>query len=63
MFETLADFWHMGGNGVYVWGSYGLCAVLMLGLAAQTLRRIRTRQRDLDLLQDSRARRDRTGGA
>lgn len=22
------DFWNMGGYGLYVWGSYALCAVV-----------------------------------
>jgi heme exporter protein D len=27
---SAADFWNMGGYGLYVWGSYGVCAVLVL---------------------------------
>ncbi|MDW3205383.1 MAG: heme exporter protein CcmD [Alphaproteobacteria bacterium] len=61
MFETLSEFWQMDGTGLYVWGSYGVCFALMLGLAVQTLRRLRARQRDLDLLQGSRTRRGAPG--
>lgn len=63
MFETLTDFWHMDGTGAYVWGSYGVCFALMLGLTVQTVRRLRARQRDLDLLQGSRTRRGGAGDA
>jgi heme exporter protein D len=27
--NSAADFFHMGGYGLYVWGSYGLALVLM----------------------------------
>jgi heme exporter protein D len=26
---TFAEFWHMGGYGFYVWGSYGVTFVLL----------------------------------
>jgi len=26
----MKDFWSMGGYGLYVWGSYAVCAALML---------------------------------
>ncbi len=38
------EFWAMGGYGLYVWGSFGVAAVLMLAepvLAAQRHRRAR----------------------
>ena len=25
----LAEFWHMGGYALYVWGSVGVCVLLM----------------------------------
>ena len=28
--ETWSDFWFMGGYGLYVWGSVGMTAVLLL---------------------------------
>ena len=28
--QSWAEFWHMGGYGLYVWGSVGVCALLML---------------------------------
>ncbi|RZS58224.1 heme exporter protein CcmD [Sphaerotilus mobilis] len=38
----MKDFWSMGGYGLYVWGSYAVCAALMLlepWLAQQRRRR------------------------
>jgi heme exporter protein D len=37
---SLGDFLHMGGYGLYVWGSYGLC-FLLLGLEIWLLRQRR----------------------
>jgi heme exporter protein D len=40
--NSFSDFIHMGGYGLYVWGSYGAALVLMLiepALAAQRHRR------------------------
>ena len=28
--QSWAEFWHMGGYASYVWGSVGVCALLML---------------------------------
>jgi heme exporter protein D len=28
--QSWAEFWHMGGYAFYVWGSVGVCALLML---------------------------------
>ncbi len=28
--RTIADFLHMGGYGLYVWGSLGMCAAALL---------------------------------
>jgi heme exporter protein D len=42
MWSSVADFIDMGGYGLYVWGSYGLSLLLMLGepvLAARRRRR------------------------
>jgi heme exporter protein D len=30
MWSSWAEFWSMGGRGSYVWGSYGLVAVLVV---------------------------------
>ena len=28
--QSWAEFWHMGGYALYVWGSVAVCALLML---------------------------------
>jgi heme exporter protein D len=28
--NSMSDFWHMGGYGLYVWGSFGVCAVALV---------------------------------
>ena len=28
--NSLADFLHMGGYGLYVWGSFGVCAAALV---------------------------------
>ena len=35
-FESWAAFWNMGGYGFYVWLSFGLTCVFMVGLVVQT---------------------------
>ena len=45
-FATWSDFIDMGGYGLYVWGSLGMCAAVVVAeLAALSLRR-RTLLRD-----------------
>jgi heme exporter protein D len=42
MWSSAGEFFEMGGYGLYVWGSYGLAVLLMLGepwLAARRRRR------------------------
>jgi heme exporter protein D len=29
IWNSMADFWHMGGYGLYVWGSVGVCAAAL----------------------------------
>ncbi len=43
--NSLEDFLHMGGAGLYVWGSYIVCAIAMVAeplLIAQRHRQART---------------------
>jgi len=42
MWNSASDFFHMGGYGLYVWGSYVVCAAFML--AEPLLARHRHRQ-------------------
>jgi heme exporter protein D len=43
---SLSDFLHMGGYGLYVWGSYGLAALLMAAEPLLAAKRRRQAQRD-----------------
>ena len=48
----------MGGYGTYIWPSYGIAAVVMLGLLVTSLRAMRARRRELAVLEGAgRARR------
>ncbi|MFZ5655363.1 MAG: heme exporter protein CcmD [Pseudomonadota bacterium] len=38
-FHSLAEFVAMGGHGPYVWGVYGVAALVMVWLVARPLRR------------------------
>lgn len=38
IWSSMHDFWHMGGYGLYVWGSFGVTAAL-LGLEVGLTRR------------------------
>ncbi|CUJ30804.1 heme exporter protein CcmD [Achromobacter sp. 2789STDY5608621] len=39
--ESWAAFWHMGGSGAFVWGSYGALALLVLAECVALARRRR----------------------
>ena len=39
--NTWREFFAMGGYGLYVWGAYGLSAILLLGTLVAALRRER----------------------
>lgn len=38
----MSEFLYMNGYGLYVFGSYGICAVLLLALTLASLRASRT---------------------
>ena len=41
----------MGGYAVFVWPAYGLTAVVMIGLAVDSIRQLRARHRALQRLE------------
>ena len=43
--NSWSDFWHMGGYGLYVWGSYAFTLVLMLTEMVLSRRRVDAAQR------------------
>ena len=46
----MTDFFAMGGYAAYVWPAYGLAAIILLGLLAVNLRRLRRAEADLAAL-------------
>lgn len=50
---NIAEFFHMGGYGFYVWGSYGVALVV---LTANTVSALRNQQRVLRSLMRTAAR-------
>jgi len=44
---TWTEFWNMGGYAPYVWGSYGVTALLLAAEVAQLLSRKRAAHRRL----------------
>lgn len=51
MANALTDFFRMGGYGPFVWGAYGVTALVMGGMALAALLRTRRRRRELSRLQ------------
>jgi heme exporter protein D len=47
----MADFFAMGGYAAYIWPSYGLTAVVMLGLLALSLRELKDNEATLKALE------------
>jgi heme exporter protein D len=47
----MSEFFAMGGYADYVWWSYGITAVILIGLATVAIQRGRTRRADLEELQ------------
>ncbi|WP_348674627.1 heme exporter protein CcmD [uncultured Abyssibacter sp.] len=46
------SWWHMGGYAVYVWTSFGLTGVVLLGGALLGWSTLRRQQRDIRLERD-----------
>ena len=52
--SSFGEFAAMGGYGLYVWGSFGMCALVLAGeLLSLRLRRNALRQLPLDGIDDS----------
>ena len=41
------DFFHMGGQGVYIWLAYLIATVIVIGILVQTITTMRQRERQL----------------
>ena len=46
----MAEFFDMGGYAMYVWPSFGMTAVLMVGLLIMSINSLRANQRAFDRL-------------
>lgn len=46
----MQDFFSMGGYGAYVWGSYGLTAVVMLALLVSSIRSLKSSESTFERL-------------
>jgi heme exporter protein D len=55
--STLSDYLHMGGYAFYVWGAYGLAAIILVGLLLVSWRGLRVREAEITRLQAGRPRR------
>lgn len=51
----MAEFFAMGGYAAYVWPSYGLAAVVMIGLLVLSLREFKENETTLKALESLRA--------
>lgn len=60
MYESFDAFLSMGGYGIYIWPSYAICFGLIFALSVQSVVSWRRRQAELNMLRDSRARRENT---
>jgi len=61
----MEELLHMGGYAAFVWPAYGLTALVIGGLVANTLLTLKSRERELKALQallPSRRGRSRDGG-
>lgn len=63
----MTDYFAMGGYAAYVWPSYGLTAVVMIGLLVMSLRELKDNEATLKALENlrpgRRARRERATAA
>lgn len=48
--EGMNEFFAMGGYAVYVWGSYGLAAIVLVGLLLASIQSLRANERTLKAL-------------
>lgn len=58
----MADFFHMGGYAIYVWSSYALALVILVGLLVASLSALRRKERLLGSLEQGLPRRRRRQG-
>ena len=50
----IAEFFAMGGYASFVWPAYGICAIIMAGLASQSWQGLKSERATLENLQATR---------
>jgi heme exporter protein D len=54
MMSTLSTgFFHMGGDAAFVWPAYGVAALMLVGFAVLSWRRLRAAERALERVTES----------
>ena len=48
----MSDFFNIGGYGTYIWSSYALTAVVLIGFVVASLRSLRAREAQLSALEE-----------
>lgn len=59
----MSEFFSMGGYAAYVWGSYGLALIVLVGLLVASMRYLRSTETMLKALEQARPQRRRARGA
>lgn len=58
-FDSVAEFFAMGGYAAYVWPAFGLAAAVLLGLTIASLKGLRAAETDLASVESQGSRRRR----
>ncbi|ACJ00384.1 heme exporter protein CcmD [Rhodospirillum centenum] len=59
----MSEFFSMGGYAAYVWGSYGLALIVLVGILVASVRYLRSTETMLKALEQARPQRRRARGA
>jgi heme exporter protein D len=54
LMDKLTTFFDMGGYAVWVWSAYGVSVVALVGMVVLSLRSLRAREREFEMLKASR---------
>ncbi len=52
--DAFRDFLDMGGYAVWVWSAYGISALSLIGMLVWSVRTLKARQKEFDVLKNSR---------
>lgn len=51
MIQPLSDYFYMSGYGFYIWTSFGISAVVLIGLIIQSYALLKKSKKELSVLQ------------